>query len=196
MLLSFPIQRRYIEYLISLVVSSLKCLLHLQDINLKGKTHNMHGDHLAKGDIYPCFPLWQHLVLAKDHSRIDSLLLNNLILLSKYRLSMGWAIFETDDPWMKGEFNNWQANWHCKIIQGWFNIDLHGLTCWGHYECLLHLILQNRKRAVKSTTKPSAKNICENKKNKKKKKLGNELKKREKTRKKTIALVILNTKSS
>jgi len=40
--------------------------------------------------------------------------------------------------------------------------------------------LQNRKRAVKSTTKPSAKNICENKKNKKtKRKLGNELKERE-----------------
>jgi len=42
------------------------------------------------------------------------------------------------------------------------------------------LILQNRKRVVKATTKPSAKNICENKKNKKtKRKLGNELKEKE-----------------
>jgi hypothetical protein len=127
----------------------LKCLFHLQNINFKGKTHNMHWDHLVKGDIHPCFPLWQHLVLAKDHSRIDFLLLNNLILLSKDMVSTIWVAFETDDLWMKGKFNNWQENWHCKVIWEWLNIDLHGLTCWGHYECLLHLFLQNKKRDVK-----------------------------------------------
>ncbi len=82
---SLPIQGTYIEYLISPIVSSLKCLLHLQDINLEGKTHNkhgrthdMHGDHLTKGDIHPCFPLPQHLVPIQDHNQIDFLLLNNL----------------------------------------------------------------------------------------------------------------------
>jgi len=64
------------------------------------------------------------------------------------------------------------------------NTHLHGLTCWGRYECLLHLLLQNRKRTIKSTTKPSAKKSAKpnktrnqkenlvmnsNKKNKKKK---------------------------
>jgi len=57
---------------------------------------------------------------------------------------------------MKGKLNNWQANWHCKITWGWFNIDLHGLTCWGRYECLLHLVLQNIKRDVMSQPYPWA----------------------------------------
>jgi hypothetical protein len=56
LLLSLPIQGRYMKYLLLLVVSSLKCMFHLQDINLKGRTHDRHGDHLAKGDIHLCFP--------------------------------------------------------------------------------------------------------------------------------------------
>ncbi len=102
------------------------------------------------------------------------------ILLSKDMLSMGWVASKTCDPWMKGKINNWQANLHCKITQGWFNTNLHGFTCWGCYECILHSLLQNKKRAIKSNTKPSTKHICENKETKKRKrKLKNEFKKKE-----------------
>jgi len=51
--LSLPIQGRDIKYLISPIVSSLKCLLHFQDVNLErthdkhGRTHKKHGNHLA-----------------------------------------------------------------------------------------------------------------------------------------------------
>jgi hypothetical protein len=53
--LSLPIQGRYVEYIISLAVSSLKCMLHLQDIYLESKMHNRHGDHLAKGMLLHAF---------------------------------------------------------------------------------------------------------------------------------------------
>jgi hypothetical protein len=77
-LLSLPIQGIYIKYLLPLTIPNLKCMFHLQDINLGGRMHNRHGDHSAKGDIHACFPLQQHLVLIKDCSQIDFLLLNNL----------------------------------------------------------------------------------------------------------------------
>jgi hypothetical protein len=51
--------------------------------HLEGKTHDKHGNHPAKGDIHPCFPLWQHLVPIQDHNQIDFLLLNNLDSLVK-----------------------------------------------------------------------------------------------------------------
>jgi hypothetical protein len=53
--LSFPIQGRYVEYIISLAVFSLKCMLHLEDIYLEGKMHNRHGNHLAKDSSMPSF---------------------------------------------------------------------------------------------------------------------------------------------
>jgi hypothetical protein len=56
LLLSLLIQGRYMKYFLLLMVFSLKCMFHLQDINIKGKMHNRHGNHLAKGDIHPCFP--------------------------------------------------------------------------------------------------------------------------------------------
>ncbi len=76
--LSLPIQRRYIEYLISFMVSSLKCLLHLQNIYLEGKTNNKHGNHPTEGDVHSHLPLWQHLVLVEDLSWIELMLLNSL----------------------------------------------------------------------------------------------------------------------
>ncbi len=82
-------QGRYIEYLLPIVAPSLKCLLHVQDINLEGKMPNKHGDHLAKGDIHACFPFWQNLVPLKDRSQIDFLFLNNLDSLIEDKLSMG-----------------------------------------------------------------------------------------------------------
>ncbi len=87
--LSLPIQGKYIEYLVSFMISSLRCLLHFQDINLEGRTHDMHGDHPAKGDIHSCFPFQQHLVFVKDHSQIDFLLLNSLDNLIKRKVIHG-----------------------------------------------------------------------------------------------------------
>jgi hypothetical protein len=77
-LLSLPTQGRYIEYLLPLAVLSLRCLFHVQDINLESRTHNKHGDHLTKGDIHACSPLWQNLVPFTEHIQIDFLFLNNL----------------------------------------------------------------------------------------------------------------------
>jgi hypothetical protein len=56
-LLSLPIQRRYIEYIISLELSNLKCMLQLQDIYLEGTTYNKYGDHPTQGDVHPHLPL-------------------------------------------------------------------------------------------------------------------------------------------
>ncbi len=77
-LLSLPTQGRYIEYLLPFAIPSLKCLLHVEDINLESRTHNKHGDHSSKGDIHAYFPLWQNLVPLKDHNQIDFMFLNNL----------------------------------------------------------------------------------------------------------------------
>jgi len=77
-LLSLPIQRRYIEYLISLAISNLKCMLQLQDIYLEGKTNDMYGDHPTQGDVHPHLPFWQHLVLVKDLIQIALMSLDNL----------------------------------------------------------------------------------------------------------------------
>jgi len=131
LLLSLPIQGRDIKYLISPIVTSLKCLLHLQDINLEnrthdkhGRTHKKHGNHPTQGNIHLCFPLRQHLVLFQDHNQIDCLLLNNLDSFFKGQIIHGLGHLWTCDPLMKGKINNWQGNWHCKITQGWFNTDL------------------------------------------------------------------------
>ncbi len=87
--LSIPIQGRYIGYFLSLMISSLKCLLHFQDINLESRTHDMHGDHSTKGDIHSYFPFQQHFVHVKDHNQIDFLLLKNLDNLVKGKVIHG-----------------------------------------------------------------------------------------------------------
>ncbi len=46
-LFSLPIQRRYIKYLISLIVSNLKCLLRRQNIYFEGRMNDMHINHHA-----------------------------------------------------------------------------------------------------------------------------------------------------
>ncbi len=75
---SLPIQGRYIKYVISLVISSMKFLLHLQDIYLEGMINNKHGNHPTHGDVHWSLPLWQHLVFVKDFNRIQFMLLDNL----------------------------------------------------------------------------------------------------------------------
>jgi hypothetical protein len=70
-LFSLPIQGIYIKYLITLAVPSLKCMLHLQNINLEVGTHNMHGDHLVKGDIHMCFQVKTHYGGQKMLSQIS-----------------------------------------------------------------------------------------------------------------------------
>ncbi len=129
-LLSLPIQRRFVEYIISFMVSNLKCLVHLQDIYPKCKMHNRHGNHLHKGMFIRAF-FFNILFLLKIIVELNLCSYTTWIVLLKDMLSMSWGAFETCEPWKKEGINNWQANWDCKLTNGLFEHQLPLFHLWG-----------------------------------------------------------------
>jgi hypothetical protein len=77
-LFSLPIERRYIKYIISFIVSNLICLLHVHNIYLKGRMNDKHINRHAQGDVHSHLPLGQHLMLVKKFNWIELMLLENL----------------------------------------------------------------------------------------------------------------------
>ncbi len=73
--LPFPIERSNIKYFVPLLITSLKCQLHLENIDFESRTNNQHEYHLTHRNNHPGFIL----VFVKDYKIVKlGLLLNDL----------------------------------------------------------------------------------------------------------------------
>jgi hypothetical protein len=78
-LLPFLVERWNVKNFVPLFITSLECLLHLEDINFESRTNNRHRYHPAQGNNHSGFVPWHHFVLVKDFRAVKlGLALNNL----------------------------------------------------------------------------------------------------------------------
>ncbi len=71
LLLTLLDRQRQIKNLLPFLVSHVKGLFHLQDINLESKSHNWHGNHLAQWNSHTYLGLWGDPVLFKNLPHVD-----------------------------------------------------------------------------------------------------------------------------
>jgi hypothetical protein len=69
--LALPTRQRQIKNLVPFLVSHVKGLFHLQDINLESRPHNQHGNHPTQWNSHTHLLLWGDLVLLKNLRYVD-----------------------------------------------------------------------------------------------------------------------------
>ncbi len=97
------IERWNIKNFVPFLITSLECLLHLEDVDFESRMNNWNGYHLAHGNNHPAFVPQHHFVVVKDFKAIKlGLALNDLNSLSKNKESAYGT--------------NWEVYWKIQIV--------------------------------------------------------------------------------
>jgi hypothetical protein len=90
-LLPLLVERWEVKNFVPLLITSLECLLHVEDINFKSRTNNQHWYHPPQRNNHPCYVPWDHLMLVKDFRVIElCLAINDLYSLIKRQRICIW----------------------------------------------------------------------------------------------------------